>query len=187
MNFAFIIFIAIALAIDAFSIALAAGAYFGKTSSRQKFRLSFHFGLFQFFMPILGWLAGSEIVSHISAYDHWIAFAVLSIIGIRMICHSLNHDSATISKDITRSYSLISLSLATSIDALAVGFSLGVIGSEIILPSMVIGFIAAGMTLLGIGMGEFLARHVGQKIVAFGGVVLIFIGIHIVLEHLHIY
>ena len=184
MNFIFILSIAFALALDAFSVSVAAAAYLGKLTGRQKFRLSFHFGLFQFMMPLFGWFAGSTIVHYIEQYDHWIAFLLLSIIGIKMIVDARHAEINKISTDITKGFSLISLSLATSIDALAVGFSIGVIKGEILFPAIVIGLIAAVMTLLGIRIGVFLSSKFGHRISIVGGIVLIIIGIHILYKHL---
>jgi len=184
MNLFFVILIAFALAIDAFAVSFAAGAYFGKSTNRQKFRLSFHFGLFQFIMPIAGWLAGSEIVKIIEHYDHWLAFIILIIIGGKMIYDALTNGKNIISKDISKGFSLVNLSIATSIDALAVGFSLGIVNSEIILPSIIIGIVAATMSLVGIKAGEKLSSFFGRKISIIGGIVLILIGLNILFEHL---
>lgn len=187
MNIWYAVLIALALAIDAFAVAVGAGSYFGNTTPRQKFRLSFHFGLFQFLMPIIGWAAGSEIVNVISDYDHWIACIILSVIGAKMIKEAISGDDNKIENDITRGMSLISLSIATSIDALAVGFSIGIIGGTIILPSIIIGVVAAGMTLIGIKFGEKLSAKFGARITIVGGIVLILIGMNIVMEHLEVW
>ncbi|MBD3290392.1 manganese efflux pump, partial [candidate division KSB1 bacterium] len=138
MNIASILGIAFALALDAFAVSVAAAAYSGGLGGRQKFRLSFHFGLFQFYMPLLGWLAGSTIVRYVSQYDHWIAFAILAVIGIKMIADGRHPEISQISKDITRGWALVTLSVATSIDALAVGFSIGIIKDHIFFPAIII-------------------------------------------------
>lgn len=187
MNIITIIIIALALAIDAFAVSFSAGAYFGKADLHQRFRLSFHFGLFQFLMPIIGWFAGNEIVEYISEYDHWVAFVILLIIGIKMIWDAFNSNNEKIRQDITKGWSLVSLSVATSIDALAVGFSLGIINSSIFFPSIVIGIVAAGLSLLGIKLGEVISSKFGGKISFIGGVVLILIGLNIIAEHLNWY
>ena len=186
MNYITITFIAFALAIDAFSVAIGCAAFLGKFSIRQKFRLSFHFGLFQFAMPILGWYAGSKIVKYIEQYDHWIALIILSVIGLKMIYDSNITESKKCIKDYTKGISLISLSIATSIDALAVGFSVGVIQEDIIMPAIVIGIVACAMTLLGIKLGTVLSSRFGHRVSIFGGIILIIIGINIVLDHLNI-
>jgi putative Mn2+ efflux pump MntP len=184
-DFWVILLIALALAIDAFAVALTAGAYFKKTTFRQKFRLSFHFGLFQFLMPIIGWFAGSSIVVYISSFDHWIAMLILSVIGIKMIKDGLRNDGREkYRNDITRGLTLISLSVATSIDALAVGFSIGIVEQAIFYPSIIIGVVAALMTLIGIQLGEKLSLKFGNKVAIIGGIILILIGIKIVIEHI---
>src|SRR3989339_1972655 len=99
MTLTSIIFIALALAIDAFAVSFAAGSYFGRATVRQKFRLSFHFGLFQFFMPVIGWFAGKEIVKLIENYDHWLAFLILICIGGKMIFDSLSAEKDVLKKD----------------------------------------------------------------------------------------
>jgi manganese efflux pump family protein len=186
MTFYYIIFIAFALAIDAFVVATACTVYLGNLTSRQKFRLSFHFGFFQFFMPLIGWFAGSNIVQYIEVYDHWIAFTMLTIIGIKMIVDTNHPEVKKITSDVTKGFSLVSLSVATSMDALAVGFSIGVIGAYIFLPAIFIGLVAGTMTLLGIKLGEFLSLKFEKVVSIFGGIILIIIGIHIVLQHLEI-
>lgn len=184
-DFWVIFLIALALAIDAFAVAMTAGAHFKKTTNRQKFRLSFHFGLFQFFMPIIGWFAGSSIVEYISIFDHWIAMLILSVIGIKMIKDGLSNDSIeTYKNDITKGLALVSLSIATSIDALAVGFSIGIVEQAIFYPSIIIGVVAAMMTLIGIQLGEKLSLKFGNKVAIIGGIILILIGIKIVIEHI---
>ncbi|MBN1351710.1 manganese efflux pump [candidate division KSB1 bacterium] len=184
MKFIDIIFISLALAMDAFAVAVAAGACLTEITFRHKFRLAFHFGLFQFMMPILGWFAGSEIVNYVADYDHWIALIILAIIGLKMIYEAFKPDSEEITRDITRGLTLVSLSTATSIDALAVGFSIGIIKNDILVPSIIIGIVAAAMTLLGLKSGAFLSARFGRKITFVGGIILILIGIHIVLDHL---
>ncbi len=182
-----IVLIAFALALDAFAVSVGAGAFFGRATGRQRFRLSFHFGLFQFFMPIIGWSLGRGLVDYISSFDHWIAFAILGFIGFKMIETGVKHSSESISKDISRGVTLVSLAVATSIDALAVGFSLGLFGQEILFPCVVIGIVAAAMTLLGIKFGEKLSSGFGDKAQIAGGIVLILIGLEIVFEHLELF
>ena len=186
LNYFFVLMIAITLGIDAFAVSFAGGAYYGKADKRQKFRLSFHFGLFQFLMPIIGWLAGASIVDIVADYDHWIAFGLLALIGGNMIRDSFS-DEEKIRKDISKGFSLISLSVATSIDALAVGFSLGIVGDKIIIPAIIIGIVAAIMSLAGIKLGEISNKKFGGRISVVGGIILILIGISILAEHLELY
>ena len=174
--------IAIALGIDAFAVSLSAGAYLVRADARQTFRLSFHFGLFQFLMPILGWLAGVELADVIRSVDHWVAFGLLALIGGKMIKESLR-EAETLKKDVTRGWSLVALSVATSIDALAVGFSLSLIGAEIVLPAVLIGIVASLMSLAGVRLGERASGVFGRRVEFVGGAVLILIGARIAVEH----
>jgi len=187
MSFLEIVFISLALALDAFAVSIAGGAYFVKPTARQKFRLSFHFGLFQFIMPIIGWLIGSRIVDLLKDYDHWIALIVLFAIGAKMIIDSFKGAEERIERDISKGMTMVALSIVTSIDALAVGFSFGIIGSEIIFPSIIIGITAATMSLIGIKLGQFLSNKFGNHVILIGGIILILIGLNIVREHLHLF
>lgn len=178
-----IVGIAFGLAMDAFSVAVVAGLVLGDVTRRQSFRLSFHFGLFQFVMPILGWVAGELIADYIAAFDHWIAFVILSYVGGRMIHGAVTGDPKRIEGDPTTGVSLVILAVATSIDAFAVGLSLNLIGSEIIASSIIIGVVAAAMTFVGLKLGKHIGQAVGQRMEIVGGVILVAIGIKIVVEH----
>jgi len=165
MSFLSILFIAIGLGMDAFAVAIGAGVVIRKLSFGHVFRLSFHFGLFQFFMPIIGWLAGRTISDYIINYDHWIAFFLLVFIGGKMIWDAFKKDDGKIAQaDPTKGISLIILSIATSIDALAVGLSLAFLNITILYPSIVIGIVAAIMTIIGILFGKGLGRIGGKKV-----------------------
>jgi putative Mn2+ efflux pump MntP len=186
MDFLTLLFIAFALAIDAFAVSLSTGAYLVKANARQTFRMAFHFGLFQFLMPVIGWAAGTGFVSLIEAADHWIAFALLAIIGGRMIWNAFRSEDASMKKDMTKGWSLISLSIATSIDALAVGLSLSFINVDIVFPAVIIGIVAGLMSVLGIRLGERVSHAAGSHMEYIGGIILILIGTRIVLEHLNL-
>jgi manganese efflux pump family protein len=179
-----VLLIALALAMDAFAVALSAGAFLVKVDARQTFRLSFHFGLFQFLMPVLGWLAGVRLQSVISAFDHWIAFGLLAIIGGKMIRSSFEDSKEVFRGDVTKGWLLVSLSVATSIDAFAVGLSLAVLDVGIMGPSVIIGIVAAALTLIGLRLGERLSSLLGKKMELIGGLILVGIGVRVVLEHL---
>jgi putative Mn2+ efflux pump MntP len=186
VDFVDILMIAVALAMDAFTVALAVGLHLsvrGRVSPRQYFRLSFHFGLFQFLMPIVGWAAGTTIRRYIETFDHWIAMVLLSYIGVRMIRESRRLHAYT-GKDPTRGVSLIVLSVATSIDALAMGLSLALLGVGIVYPAAIIGVVAAAFTFSGLFLGRKLGLKWRSKIAVLGGLILIAIGIKILLEHL---
>jgi len=184
MSFISIFLIALALSMDAFSVAIALGAARNKLNFYAVLRLATAFGIFQFVMPILGWLLGRTVVSYIADYDHWIAFALLTIVGIRMIKEYFDKDEKERTKDPTKGWSLLILSIATSIDALAVGVSLAVLDTNIYYPSVVIGVVCFIITALGMIFGKKLSRILGRKAVLLGGIVLIAIGIKIVVEHM---
>ncbi|PIZ25426.1 MAG: hypothetical protein COY47_06000, partial [Chloroflexi bacterium CG_4_10_14_0_8_um_filter_57_5] len=119
MSFLEVLLIALSMAMDAFAVCLGVGTLRQTTGARSTFRLSFHFGLFQFLMPIVGWFAGVTVVRFIAAYDHWVAFALLAFVGARMIRSGFGSSSESHKNDHARGWSLILLSIAVSIDALA--------------------------------------------------------------------
>jgi len=186
MSFIKIIAIAIALAMDAFAVSIASGATLKKISFRQHFRLAWHFAFFQAAMPILGWAAGVSVIKWVESFDHWIAFALLVFVGQGMIRSSFNKEKQEDRlKDPTRGMTMVILSIATSIDALAVGFSLSMLKASIWIPALIIGIIAGGFTILGLQIGRKLGsiKNVGRYAEAGGGVLLLAIGIKILHEH----
>lgn len=185
MDFIILFGIALGLAMDAFSVAIGVTVGLGGASVRQTFRLAWHFGLFQAVMPVIGWAAGSSIRPWIESWDHWLAFALLVVVGGRMIFEALRtHDDANPPVDPTRGWSLVVLSIATSIDALAVGLSFAALGVRVWIPAAVIGLTACAMTLLGTLAGRALGVRFGSRTALAGGIVLIAIGAWIVFEHL---
>lgn len=176
--------IAVALAMDAFAVALATGLALSVMNGRHLFRLGFHFGLFQAMMPVIGWMAGMTIQAWIAAYDHWIAFFLLAFVGIKMIHEAFgDHGEDDPGCDPTRGWSLVMLSVATSIDALAVGLTLALLSVSVWLPSLVIGLVAGVLTVAGMLLGRRVSGIWGKRVEVFGGVVLCGIGVKILLEH----
>jgi len=167
--------IAVGLAMDAFSVSMAVAA--GGRTPRQTFRLSFHFGLFQFFMPLLGGFVGRTFSAAFAAYDHWIAFGILGLIGAHMIVESVWGKEEKAARDRSKGWSLVFLATATSIDALGVGFSMGLIGQRMLTPCLVIGVVAAGLSFVGVKLGRRLSAVFGRWAEAFGGVVLIVLAV----------
>jgi putative Mn2+ efflux pump MntP len=176
--------LAVALAMDAFSVSISAGAAIGNPGPRHYFRLAFHFGLFQFMMPVAGYFFGMHLERFICDFDHWIAAALLAFIGVRMIRESLNDEEKKFDRDPSRGMLLIMLALATSIDALAVGVTIGVLNSPIMLPSVIIGVVCSLFSVLGVYLGQKAAKIIGGKAEALGGVMLLAIGVKILVEHL---
>lgn len=185
MPFYEIIIISIALAMDAFTIAVACGLCMPEVSRRQNFRLSFHFGLFQALMPLLGWAAGLTVKSVVETYAPWISFVLLTFIGGKMIKESFETDDACRNySDPTKGMSLIFLSVATSLDALAVGLSFSLMDFPIALPCFFIGVTALLLTSFGLWLGKSFAKaskysHLAEKT---GGGVLILIGLKLLLQ-----
>lgn len=175
--------IALALAMDAFAVALAAGAVISPLTGRHLFRLGFHFGLFQALMPIAGWLAGLTVQKWIADYDHWIAFALLAFVGGRMIKEAFEKDEETTPSDPTRGFTMLMLSVATSIDALAVGLSLAMLDVSVWMPSVVIGVVAGVLTVIGMLLGRRMRGNLGKWVEVSGGLVLCGIGLKILLDH----
>lgn len=176
--------LAMALAMDAFAVALGTGTVLSCLTGRHLFRLGFHFGLFQALMPVVGWLAGQTVFQHVSSWDHWIAFGLLAFIGGRMIREAISDEEKPAERDPTRGFSLVMLSIATSIDALAVGFSLSVIGVSIWFPALIIGLVAGALTVVGMLVGGRIGDCWGPRVEILGGLILIAIGLRILREHL---
>lgn len=173
-----IIVIAIGLAMDAFAVSIGVAASRGNMSLRPTFRLSFHFGLFQFVMPVIGWFIGYEIVDYLEI-NIWIAFGLLLFVGTRMIFSGFKDEPVEKRRDLTRGMSLVILSIATSIDALAIGFSLAMLKLDIWYPSVIIGVITAMLSLLAIYLGKKLNTRFGNRMEIIGGMILLIIGFKI--------
>lgn len=185
MSLSEIIVLAVCLSLDAFAVALAAGAAGHARERRAEFRIWFHFGLFQFLMPILGWLTAYAVRDSIRAVDHWIACGLLWFVGLRMMLSSASQGrQGTAAGDMTRGMSLVALSVATSIDALAIGMTLALLGNEIIWPSGVIGLTTAAIAFGGVRLGGKLGARYGEWMTRVGGAVLLLIGVRIVVAHL---
>ena len=180
-----IVAIAVALAMDAFAVSIATGVCLKEVSPRQAFRLSWHFGLFQALMPIIGWSAGAAVHAYMAAFGHWIAFGLLSLIGLNMIREAFKPEDCEITpKDPTRGLSLVMLSIATSIDALAVGFSVSMLDISIWFPAFIIGVVAALFTIIGLQIGKRIGAltPIGFYAELLGGLVLIGIGMNVLYQ-----
>jgi putative Mn2+ efflux pump MntP len=165
---------------DALAVSLAVGSK-GATG-RQTFRLSFHFGLFQFLMPILGWALGRGAAQVTADYAPWVAFAILLAVGGHMVIESLGPEKTVDERrDPTRGWSLVGLSVATSLDALGVGVSLGVLGGRLLAPAVMIGMVAGLMTLIGIQSARALRQRVGRWLETAGGLVLMGLAVKLLL------
>jgi putative Mn2+ efflux pump MntP len=179
------ILIALGLAMDSFSVSITRG--FTNTQGRlstEALKVAFFFGLFQGIMPVVGWIAGVSIIDFISGVDHWIAFGLLTFIGLRMIYEAITAESKKLVSSSSFSVLLL-LSIATSIDALAVGLSLSFLEVSIMTPAIVIGIITFSLSFLGMYIGKRFGDFF-EKIGILGGIILIVIGIKILVEHMGI-
>lgn len=178
------ILIAVGLGMDTFAVGVGSGTVFEAPMKRSVFRLCFHFGLFQSLLFLAGYFAGTSIVEAIAAWDHYIALGLLLFVGLRMIWEGISPpDEEALRADPSRGWRLVILSVATSIDALAVGLSFGVLAREVLFPAIVIGVVSFAMTLVGIFLGRRLQASFGRYAEILGGLILIGIGVKIFLEH----
>jgi putative Mn2+ efflux pump MntP len=186
MDFTTILLIALALAVDAFAVAMATGAVLPAVGLRHTFRLAWHFGLFQAGMNVLGWATGLTVQSYIESVDHWLVFALLTFVGGRMIIEALTSgEEERAVADPTRGKTMVMLSVATSLDALAVGFSFSLLELHIWLPAVIIGVVATILTAAGLHLGHFVGSksRLGPAAEVLGGIVLIGIGLNILRQH----
>jgi putative Mn2+ efflux pump MntP len=184
MSFFEILFLAVGLSMDAMAVSLCAGAAGFAVPPRPALRIAFHFGLFQALMPLAGWLAGATIAPWVSGFDHWLAFLLLAFVAARMFRSSRTGEAPDSSRDPTRGSNLILLSVATSIDALAVGFSLAMLATPILLPALVIGTTTFLLSFAAARLGGRLSLRFGSRMEILGGLVLLLIGLRILLAHI---
>jgi putative Mn2+ efflux pump MntP len=170
---------------DAFAVAAVMGCSIKRFNVGHAFALAFAFGFFQFLMPLMGWLGGVGFRTLVFKYDHWIAFGLLSAVGLKMIYEALPLKKAKEAKDVVLTFQLLLiLAIATSIDALAVGFSLSLLKVSIVFPAMLIGIITFFVSIAGCGLGNKFGSIFEHKLEIIGGLILLGIGIKILLQHL---
>jgi putative Mn2+ efflux pump MntP len=177
--------IAVGLSMDAVAVSLAASATNRAPGRRATFRLSFHFGLFQAMMPVVGWALGVSVAPYIASIDHWLAFALLGFVGGRMI-HAAVAGGAreALPRDPSRGTTLVMLSVATSIDALAIGLTLAMLGHDIWHAAPIIGVVTGSLSFAAILVGRRVGAAVGARMEIVGGIALVAIGARILAEHL---
>ena len=180
-----ILLIGIGLSMDCFAVSVSFGTS-GRLSWKDLLRMALFFGFFQGMMTFAGWWAGDALKQMIESVDHWVAFSILSIIGIRMIMESFKHEKEKASIDIRKFRILLSLSVATSIDALMTGVSFGFINVDIVKTTILIASVTFIVTLIGGKLGEKATFIPARRAELIGGIVLILIGTKILFEHLGI-
>jgi UPF0059 membrane protein vpar_1218 len=181
-----IILISAGLAMDAFGVSIGKGLTMPVGENGRKVTLAFLFGLFQFLMPLIGWLIGRQFIDVIADWDHWIIFGLLGYLGIAMIREGLSDDDEDDDKTFLGVWEMMMLSVATSLDAMAVGLTFAFLPINVWEASATIGVITFGISLVGIYLGKFMGRFVGKYADIIGGGVLILIGTKILLQHLGI-
>lgn len=178
-----IFLISFSLAMDAFSVSIAGGMKAQEARINQVVKVAIFFGVFQAIMPVFGWLIGEALKDFITAIDHWVAFVLLGIIGIKMIQEALSNHSK-VGKDILKTKTLLLLSIATSIDAFVIGITLNLLEIPFYISIITIGIITFILSVLGFLFGKQLGGLFGKKMEVLGGGVLILIGLKIFIEHL---
>jgi putative Mn2+ efflux pump MntP len=184
MDIISITFIAFGLAMDAFAVSITSGLTIKHLRINHALKIAIFFGSFQSIMPLIGWSAGLGFRNYISGIDHWIAFGLLGIVGCKMIYESSKMGANNKKIDPLNVYVLLMLSIATSIDALAVGLSLSFLNLSIILPAVIIGMITFLLSIFGVYFGNRFGHYFEKKIEIIGGLILIGIGIRILISHL---
>lgn len=176
------ILIAFGLAMDSFSVSITNGLARRPFRLNDALKMAAFFGSFQAMMPIIGWLTGVSVIAFISGFDHWLAFGLLTLVGARMIYESFKDEARKLVGSLSLSVLLL-LSVATSIDALAVGLSFSLVGVSIWAPAIVIGTITFLLSFLGGCIGDRFGRLLGKRIEIVGGLILIVIGLRVLMEH----
>ncbi len=184
MQLLVIIPMAVGLSMDALAVSVVTGSVQKKLKVTHALQMALFFGAFQAFMPLVGSLAGLTIKNYIADYDHWVAFGILTAIGGKMIYESFKIAPNQHNFDPANIFVLLVLSVATSIDALAVGITLSFLTVGIALAVLVIGTTTFVMSSLGVYLGSRFGHFFASKIEALGGLILIGLGIKILIEHL---
>ena len=178
----------VGLAMDAFAVSICKGLAMRKVNKKQAFIIALFFGGFQAIMPVIGWLLCKGFQTYIEAFDHWIAFALLAFIGVKMIIETLREkeDDVVIEEmdpplDMKE---MLMLAIATSIDALAVGISLAALDRPIVEPAAIIGVVTFVISIIGVYIGNFFGNKYKKRAELTGGIILVLIGVKILCEHM---
>ena len=175
-----VLLIAVGLAMDAFSVSIAGGAALRTNIWKTALVAGLMFGFFQFAMPLLGWLVGAPLGALISSVGTWVVVALFFFIGGKMIYDGIKGEEGSVS--LIGFKTLLVLAIATSLDALAVGISFGLVGDEILLPSVIIGIVTFAFSVAGVLAGHKLSQFLGTKMEIVGGIILVLIGVRFIVE-----
>lgn len=184
MSLDMILLLAVSLAMDATAASVAAGMRLRSVSAGQAGKIGLFFGGFQALMPLAGYALGRGVCGAVAALDHWLVLILLGGIGIKMILDTGRERPEQEAQNFTDTWPLMLMALATSIDALAVGVSLALMKVDILFSALIIGMVTATFCVLGVALGGRLGKKFERRAAVAGGVVLIFIGIKVVVEHM---
>ena len=189
MTFVELLLTAVALSMDAFAVSACKGLNMRVFNWKRAGIIGLFFGAFQAFMPLLGWLLGKQFEQLITSVDHWIVFALLSLIGGKMIYDALKpgEDECCTTEEKLDLKELVGLSFATSIDALAVGISFAFLKVQILPSVLTIGVTTCLLSIVGVAIGQRFGAKYQSRATLVGGVVLVLIGLRILLEHLGVF
>jgi len=185
MDFITILLLAIGLSFDSFAVSISSGVAKTQIRFMAATRIAFSLAFFQAFLPLLGWLIGKQFTKYVESTDHWIAFTLLSLLGLKMIYESFKKDGQKTSFNPLDTLTLLGMSLATSIDAFIVGISFGFLQINIWLCLIVIGAVTFFISMLGILFGKRTGEWLGKWAEIAGGLILIGIGTKILIQHLY--
>ncbi len=183
MDFITLLFLALGLCFDTFAVSVSCGLIMNRIIFMQAVRIALMMAVFQGMTPLIGWLAGSSIAKYITSFDHWLAFGLLLVIGVRMIYESFRHEEKK-NFDPLNLGTLVGLSLATSIDALIIGVSLAFVRVNIYFAVIVIASVTFIASMLGMLFGKKTGERFSKKLEIAGGLAIILIGLKILLQHL---
>jgi len=178
-----IVLIALSLAADAFAVSITSGLAIKHMKPNKALKIALFFGGFQALMPLIGWCAGSVVTGFMTAIDHWIVFAVLAFVGSKMIHEACQDGDCEKAFNPLDNGVLLTLAIATSLDALAVGFGFAILKSDITHAATVIGFVTFALCFCGVFIGHRFGNIFRNRVEIVGGVVLILIGGKILLDH----
>jgi len=179
-----IMLIAFGLSFDTFAVSVSSGLILRKINFFNAMKIAFVLAFFQGLMPMIGWLIGSGVKKYMMAYDHWIAFVLLTVLGAKMVYESFRSSDERNPVNPMRLTIMVSMAIATSIDALIVGLSFAFFELNIYITIFLIGAVTFLVSMLGILFGKKAGAHLGQRMEVLGGLILIAIGLKILIEHL---
>jgi putative Mn2+ efflux pump MntP len=179
-----VILIAVGLSMDAFAAAVVSGVIIRQPSIRQALIIALYFGGFQALMPVVGWYLGNIVSTWLCHVDHWVAFVLLVMVGVKMIRGGISESESSLDFNPLHLTVLLTLSIATSIDAAAVGLSFACLEMSIVRPIIIIGLTTFVFSIVGVFIGDRVGRLFGKRVEILGGLLLLVIGVRILVEHL---